>query len=68
MKPDESEIYQSFDRLLRWSDEIRKLGVRTNADTPTTPRWRDGLRGRNGLCRHRAHVLSGRAKSWQYAR
>ena len=34
MKPEESEVFQSFDRLLRWSDEIRKLGVRTNADTP----------------------------------
>ncbi|HUR28759.1 MAG TPA: pyruvate, phosphate dikinase, partial [Planctomycetota bacterium] len=34
MKPEDSEIYQNFDRLLKWADEIRTLGIRTNADTP----------------------------------
>jgi len=33
IKPDESEIYQYYNKLLSWADEIRKLGVRTNADT-----------------------------------
>jgi len=34
MKAADSEIYRNFDRLLRWADEIRTLGIRTNADTP----------------------------------
>ena len=28
------EVSEYFDRVLAWSDEIRRLGVRTNADTP----------------------------------
>jgi pyruvate,orthophosphate dikinase len=38
MKPEDSEIYRNFDRLLQWADEIRTLGVRTNADTPNDAR------------------------------
>ncbi|HEX9164129.1 MAG TPA: pyruvate, phosphate dikinase [Thermoanaerobaculia bacterium] len=38
MKPEESEIYRNFDRLLKWADSIRTLGVRTNADTPNDAR------------------------------
>ena len=34
MKAEESETYRNFDRLLEWADEIRTLGIRTNADTP----------------------------------
>jgi len=34
MKPAQSEVFRNFDRLLKWADEIRTLGVRTNADTP----------------------------------
>ncbi|HEV7241977.1 MAG TPA: pyruvate, phosphate dikinase [Thermoanaerobaculia bacterium] len=34
MKPADSEVYRNFDRLLKWADEIRTLGIRTNADTP----------------------------------
>jgi pyruvate,orthophosphate dikinase len=34
LKPQESETYRNFDRLLKWADEIRTLGIRTNADTP----------------------------------
>ncbi len=30
----DSEVYRNFDRLLKWADEIRTLGIRTNADTP----------------------------------
>jgi pyruvate,orthophosphate dikinase len=43
---------ERFDRLLGWADEIRRLGVRANADTP-----RDAARARElgaegiGLCR-----------------
>lgn len=37
-KAEESEIYQYFARLLAWADEVRKLGVRANADTPADAR------------------------------
>jgi pyruvate,orthophosphate dikinase len=46
------EIDERFEEVLRWSDEIRRLGVRANADTP-----RDAARARElgaegiGLCR-----------------
>jgi pyruvate,orthophosphate dikinase len=38
MKPEDSEVYRNFDRLLKWADEIRTMGVRTNADTPQDAR------------------------------
>src|SRR5881275_3383395 len=38
MKPEQSEVFRNFDRLLKWADEIRTLGVRTNADTPNDAR------------------------------
>ena len=38
MQASESEIFRNFDRLLKWADEIRTLGVRTNADTPNDAR------------------------------
>ena len=30
----EPEVSEYFDRVLTWSDEVRRLGVRCNADTP----------------------------------
>jgi pyruvate, orthophosphate dikinase len=52
MKPSESETYRNFDRLLKWADSIRTLGVRTNADTPQDARVARlfGAHG-IGLCR-----------------
>jgi pyruvate,orthophosphate dikinase len=38
LKPEDSEVYRNFDRLLKWADEIRTLGVRSNADTPNDAR------------------------------
>ncbi|HET7705889.1 MAG TPA: pyruvate, phosphate dikinase, partial [Thermoanaerobaculia bacterium] len=38
LAPEKSEVFQNFDRLLKWADSIRKLGVRTNADTPNDAR------------------------------
>ena len=29
-----SETYKKFTQLMQWSDKLRKLGVRTNSDTP----------------------------------
>lgn len=34
MKPEESDIYQTYNDLMKWADEIRKIHVRTNADQP----------------------------------
>ena len=48
----EPELDERFDTLLAWADEIRRLGVRVNADTP-----KDAIRARElgaegiGLCR-----------------
>ncbi|MGN6182883.1 MAG: pyruvate, phosphate dikinase [Thermoanaerobaculia bacterium] len=38
MKTEESETFRNFHRLLQWADEIRTLGIRTNADTPNDAR------------------------------
>lgn len=37
-KAEESTIFQYFSRFLSWADEVRKLGVRANADTPSDAR------------------------------
>lgn len=34
LKPEDSHIYQIFSKLLSWADEVRRLNVRANADTP----------------------------------
>ena len=34
LKPEDSTVYQDFDLLMKWADEVRRLGVRTNADQP----------------------------------
>jgi pyruvate,orthophosphate dikinase len=46
------EVDENFDTVLRWSDEMRKLGVRTNADNPDDARKarQFGAEG-IGLCR-----------------
>jgi pyruvate,orthophosphate dikinase len=46
------EVDDNFEKVLEWADEIRKLGVRTNADTPEDSRkarefGAEGI----GLCR-----------------
>ncbi len=33
-KPEESELYNYFNTFLGWADEVRKMNVRANADTP----------------------------------
>jgi pyruvate,orthophosphate dikinase len=34
LKPEQSRVYQQFAELMKWSDEYRKLRIRTNADLP----------------------------------
>ncbi len=48
----ESENYKIFSTILRWADRVRKLKIRTNADTPrdATIAVRFGAEG-VGLCR-----------------
>ncbi len=52
MKPQNSDIYQRFDRLLSWADKFRRLGIRANADQPDQAEtaYAFGARG-IGLCR-----------------
>jgi pyruvate,orthophosphate dikinase len=51
-KADKSAAYGKFEKLLGWADEVRKLGVRANADIPRDAKvaFAFGARG-IGLCR-----------------
>jgi len=50
--PRSSRVYQQFAKLMRWSDEVRKLGVRTNADQPDQAQIARAFGGEGiGLCR-----------------
>ena len=52
LKPEESPIYQDFDSLMKWADEARRLGVRTNADQPDQARVAIAFGAEGiGLCR-----------------
>lgn len=52
MKPEKSYTYQLFKTVMAWSDKYRRLGVRTNADTPAQAKLavEFGAQG-IGLCR-----------------
>jgi pyruvate, orthophosphate dikinase len=52
MRPEDSDIYQRFTRLLSWADKVRRLGIRANADLPDQAElaYSFGARG-IGLCR-----------------
>ena len=52
MKPQQSDIYRRFERLLSWADKYRRLGIRANADQPDQAEtaYAFGARG-IGLCR-----------------
>jgi pyruvate,orthophosphate dikinase len=46
------EVDRNFDRVLGWADEVRTLGVRTNADTPEDARKARAFGAEGiGLCR-----------------
>jgi pyruvate,orthophosphate dikinase len=34
LQPEQSKVYQQFAELMKWADQYRKLGIRTNADLP----------------------------------
>ena len=52
MAPKDSEIYQMFIRYLGWANDIRRLGVRANADAPQDAALAVALGAEGiGLCR-----------------
>jgi pyruvate,orthophosphate dikinase len=52
LKPEESDIYRRFAKLLEWADKARTMGIRANADLPDQAEiaYAFGARG-IGLCR-----------------
>src|SRR5437660_1813467 len=60
LDPKRSVTYQEFAKLMKWTDEFRMLGVRTNADTPEQVKnavafGAEGI----GLCRTEHMVFEG---------
>jgi len=52
MKPSASPIYQRFNTLLGWTDKVRRLGIRANADQPDQAELAHAFGARGiGLCR-----------------
>jgi pyruvate,orthophosphate dikinase len=52
LRPAEAPLYQSYHQLLGWADEVRRLKVRANADTPKDARIARGFGAEGiGLCR-----------------
>jgi pyruvate,orthophosphate dikinase len=52
LAPEKSPIYQKFEKLLSWADEVRRLGIRANADVPRDAKVAFGFGARGiGLCR-----------------
>ncbi len=52
MEPEDSQTYRNFKQIMEWTDGLRTMGVRTNADTPEDARvarlfGAEGI----GLCR-----------------
>lgn len=52
MKPEDSLLFQNYNKFMGYVDEIRTMGVRTNADTPVDVRMAVKLGAEGiGLCR-----------------
>ncbi|HZI89402.1 MAG TPA: pyruvate, phosphate dikinase [Candidatus Polarisedimenticolia bacterium] len=52
LKPDRAPLYQCFEKLTKWCDEVRRLRVRANADVPADARLARHLGAEGiGLCR-----------------
>jgi pyruvate,orthophosphate dikinase len=52
LHPGDAPLYQAFDRILGWADDVRRLRVRANADTPRDARIARGFGAEGiGLCR-----------------
>ena len=52
LKPERAPLYQRFELLMKWCDEVRRLRVRANADVPSDARTARYLGAEGiGLCR-----------------
>jgi pyruvate,orthophosphate dikinase len=52
LKPAQAPLYQRFERLMAWCDEVRRLRVRANADVPRDAKLARHLGAEGiGLCR-----------------
>ena len=52
LDPTTSRVYQQFSKLMKWADETRKIGVRTNTDQPDQARVAIAFGAEGiGLCR-----------------
>ncbi|MBS1767183.1 MAG: pyruvate, phosphate dikinase [Acidobacteria bacterium] len=52
LKPEQSEVYGRFAKILAWSEGAKRLGVRANADTPQDARVARAFGAKGiGLCR-----------------
>jgi pyruvate,orthophosphate dikinase len=52
LSPAQAPLYRSYAKLLGWADEVRRLRVRANADTPKDARAARGFGAEGiGLCR-----------------
>ena len=52
LNPGQAPLYRSYAKLLGWADEVRRLRVRANADTPKDARAARGFGAEGiGLCR-----------------
>ncbi|MDW8466373.1 MAG: pyruvate, phosphate dikinase [Chloroherpetonaceae bacterium] len=52
LKPEDSAIYQMYERLMQWADKYRKLRIRANADQPDQARHAIAFGAEGiGLCR-----------------
>jgi pyruvate,orthophosphate dikinase len=51
-RPNDAPVYSAYSRLLGWADDVRRLKVRANADTPQDARIARGFGAEGiGLCR-----------------
>ena len=62
LDPKDSDVYQRFSRVMKWADQVRRLGVRANADQPDQAEiaYAFGARG-IGLCRTE-HMFFGKRR------
>ena len=52
LMPEDSKVFQQFNQVMKWSDQYRTLGVRTNADQPDQARQAIAFGAEGiGLCR-----------------
>lgn len=52
MKAEDSKVYRLFAEIMQWADDIRRLGIRTNADSPAQAHHAMMLGAEGiGLCR-----------------